>query len=72
MVSFPFQSAPRDTEPDEEQLLRLFWNRANLKKEFATLQRERERLTDRLRRQEGATLKIQQTLEQLEGMLANP
>jgi chromosome segregation ATPase len=72
MVTFPFQSAPRDTEPDEEQLLRLFWNRANLKKEFATLQRERERLTDRLRRQEGATLKIQQTLEQLEGMLANP
>jgi hypothetical protein len=57
---------------DDDQLLRLFWNRAELKREFAKLQRERERMIDQLRQQEGAVLRSQQRLDQLEGLLANP
>ncbi len=59
-------------EPDEEQLLRLFWNRAELKKELARLRREREKLIDQLRQQEGVNLRAQQRLEQLENLLADP
>jgi len=57
---------------DEDRLLRLFWNRAELKREFAKLQRERERMVDQLRQQEGAMLRNQQRLDQLEGLLADP
>lgn len=62
----------RKKPAEDEQLLRLFWNRAELKKEFAKLRRERDRLTDQLRQQEGATLRAQQRLEQIEGLLAEP
>jgi hypothetical protein len=57
---------------DDERLLRLFWNRAELKREFAKLQRERDRMLEHLRQQEGATLRAQQRLEQLEGLLSDP
>lgn len=53
-------------------MLRLFWNRAELKKEFAKLRREGEQLKESLQQQEGVTLRAQQRLEQLEGMLADP
>ena len=39
---------------EDDRLLRLFWNRAELKREFAKLQRERERMLDQLRQQDGA------------------
>jgi len=57
---------------DDDRLLRLFWNRAELKREFAKLQRERERMIDQIRQQEGAVLRAQQRLDQLEGLLADP
>lgn len=57
---------------DDDRLLRLFWNRAELKREFAKVQRERERIVDQLRQQEGAVLRSQQRLDQLEGLLADP
>lgn len=57
---------------DEERLLKLFWNRAELKKEFAKLRREGESLQEKLQQQEGVTMRAQQRLEQLEGMLADP
>ena len=57
---------------DEERLLKLFWNRAELKKEFATLRREGEDLKAKLQKQEGVTMRAQQRLEQLEGMLSDP
>lgn len=56
----------------DDQLLRLFWNRAELKREFGKVQRERERMIDQLRQQEGAVLRAQQRLDQLEGLLADP
>jgi len=59
-------------ERDEEQLLQLFWNRAALKKEFAKLRGEGNQLTERLRQQEGANLRVQQRLEELEAMLTDP
>lgn len=57
---------------DDDRLLRLFWNRAELKREFAKLQRERERMVDQIRQQEGAVLRAQQRLDQLEGLLSDP
>lgn len=62
----------RNKEPDEEQLLKLFWNRAELKKELAALRREREKFIDQLRQQEAASLRTQQKLEQIETLLGDP
>lgn len=62
----------RRQEPDEEQLLKLFWNRAELKKELSRLRREKDKLIDQVRQQEALSLRAQQRLEQLEGLLADP
>lgn len=62
----------RKKEPDDEQLLKLFWNRAELKKELAKLRREKEKLVDQVRQQEGLNLRIQQRMEQLENLLGDP
>jgi hypothetical protein len=57
---------------DQEQLLRLFWSRANLKQQFEKLRNENFALSERLRREEMLKLRLQQGFEQLESMLANP
>jgi len=62
----------RSKEPDDEQLLKLFWNRAELKKELARLRRDREKLVEQVRQEENARLRTQQRLEQLEQFLADP
>lgn len=72
MLALAQQLLARRRPVDEDRLLRLFWNRAELKREFAKLQRERERMVDQLRQQEGAMLRNQQRLDQLEGLLADP
>ena len=72
MATIASQLLARKNDVDDEALLRLFWNRAELKKEFAQLRRERDQLRDKLRQQEGTTLRVQQRLEQLEGMLEDP
>lgn len=72
MLTLVRQLFVRSKPVDDDQLLRLFWNRAELKREFAKVQRERERMVDQLRSQEGAVLRSQQRLEQLEGLLADP
>lgn len=64
--------SPKPESSDEERLLKLFWNRAELKRGFAKLRREGETLKEKLQQQEGAVLRAQQQLEQLEGMLADP
>lgn len=64
---------PRKKEqPDDEQLLKLFRNRAELKKELASLRREKDKLLEQIRQQEGVNLRSQQRLEQLENLLADP
>jgi hypothetical protein len=72
MASIAWQSFFRRGSAEDERLLQLFWNRAELKREFARLQRDRISLADQLRQQEGTTLRWQQRLEQIEGLLADP
>ena len=57
---------------ENEKLVELFRNRAELKKEFAALSKERYRLQQRVKEQEGATARIVQRLEHLEGLLVDP
>ncbi|MEE4186703.1 MAG: hypothetical protein V2J12_13125 [Gammaproteobacteria bacterium] len=59
-------------EDDQEQLLKLFWNRAELKKGFDKLRRESAQMADQLSKQEALTLKIQQRIDKLEAQLSNP
>jgi hypothetical protein len=64
---------PRQPPLDhEERLLRLYWNRAELKKELSRLQDERHRLLEQLRNQEGAADRAREQLEVLEEYLGNP
>jgi len=67
-----FGSAPEKHEEESEKLLNLYWNRAELKKEFAELRKEKLRLQDLVKQQEGATLRAQQKLEHLERLLVDP
>ena len=57
---------------DHDKLKELFRNRAELKKQFAALDREKRRLQQLIREQQGATARITQRLEQLESLLVNP
>jgi len=57
---------------DSDKLMELYWNRAELKKEFAGMRKERYRLQDRIKQHEGATARIQQKLDHLEELLIDP
>jgi chromosome segregation ATPase len=63
---------PDEQEPDSEKLLNLYWNRADLKKEFAELRSEKYRLQGRVKEHEGATARVQQKLDHLEKLLLDP
>ena len=58
--------AVSEPETRQEKLVELFRNRAELKKEFAELRKEKYRLEKRIREQHGATARIVQKLEHLE------
>ncbi len=53
-------------------MLDLYWNRAELKKEFAELRDEKYRLGERIKHHEGATARVQQKLDHLESLLLDP
>jgi hypothetical protein len=55
---------------DEERLMQLFQNRAGLKKAYADLKDEFHLLRDRLKQQEGATIRVQEQLDSLAELLA--
>jgi hypothetical protein len=57
---------------DEERLMQLFQNRAGLKKAYADLQDEFHLLRDRLKQQEGATIRVQEQLDALGELLGDP
>jgi hypothetical protein len=57
---------------EEERLMQLFQNRAGLKKAYADLQDEFHLLRDRLKQQEGATIRVQEQLDALGDLLADP
>jgi hypothetical protein len=54
---------------DDERVLQLFKNRAELKKAYGELQEEVYRLKDRIKQQEGATARVQEMLGSLEDRL---
>ena len=60
---------PEDDETESEKLLNLYWNRAELKKEFAELRNEKLRLEARVAEQDGAVARAEQKLGQLESLL---
>jgi predicted nucleic acid-binding Zn-ribbon protein len=63
----------KNEQPQEdERLLKLYWNRAAVKRELAQLRRERHDLMDRLKDQEGAINRAQEQLDGLERLLTNP
>ena len=57
---------------DEERLMQLFQNRAGLKKAYADLKDEFHLLHDRLKQQEGSTIRVQEQLDALADLLADP
>jgi DNA repair exonuclease SbcCD ATPase subunit len=62
----------RDSSLEDERLLALFRNRIELKKELNALDEERHQLLDRLKLQEGATMRVEEQLGQLEQYLGRP
>jgi hypothetical protein len=67
--------ANRRAQREEEsgaQLLKLYSNRAGVKRELNDLRKERHELLDKLKDQEGAILRAQEQLEGLERLLTNP
>jgi hypothetical protein len=58
--------------PEEERLMQLFQNRAGLKKAYADLKDEVHLLHDRLKQQEGATIRVQEQLDALGELLGDP
>lgn len=58
--------------PEEERLMQLFQNRAGLKKAYADLQDEFHLLHDRLKQQEGATIRVQEQMDALGELLGDP
>lgn len=63
---------PEEDGQESEKLLNLYWNRAELKKEFAELRNEKYRLQERVKEHEGATARVEQKLEHLENLLLDP
>lgn len=63
---------PGEKSQDSDKLLNLYWNRAELKKEFARMRKEQYKWQDRLKQQEGATARLQQKLDHLEQLLIDP
>ena len=57
---------------EDARLVELFRNRAELKKELHELDEERHRLLDRLKLQEGATMRVEEQLAALEQYLGRP
>jgi len=66
-----FRNSP-EQPVDNDKLLQLYWNRNELKKEFARLQKEQHRLRDRFKQQQGNLARLQQKLDYLEELLLDP
>src|SRR5687768_3079342 len=67
------QLLPGARQPEQdERLLQLYWNRAELKKELTRLQDERLKLLEQLRNQETATARAREQVQVLEEYLGNP
>ncbi len=67
-----YRLAGREPTGEDERLVALFRNRAELKKELNALDDERHRLLDRLKLQEGSTMRVEEQLAALEQYLGRP
>src|SRR3984885_3471323 len=65
----PFRTDEPAQEVEDDRVLALFRNRAELKKAHGELQEEIYRLKDRIKQQEGATARVQEMLGSLESRL---
>jgi len=63
-----FKGTPQETQ-DNDKLVDLFRNRAELKKEFAALRNEKYQLQGRVEQHAGATARVQQKMDHLESLL---
>lgn len=68
----PFRQDEAPQEVEDDRVLALFRNRAELKKAYGELQEEIYRLKDRVKQQEGATVRVQEMLSALEVRLGVP
>src|SRR5271168_1756858 len=71
-LKLPFRQDDTPQETEDERVLALFRNRAELKKAHGELQEEIYRLKDRIKQQEGATSRVQEMLSALEVRLGMP
>ena len=71
-LSAIFGSSPEKTQEDSDKLLDLYWNRAELKKEFAGMREDQFKLKDKIKQQEGIAARLQQKLDHLEELLLDP
>jgi len=62
----------RPDAEEEERLLKLFWNRAELKKELQRLDDQLHNLRNRLKQQESVNTRQKEQQEQLEALLGRP
>ena len=62
----------REDEVDDDRLLNLFRNRAELKKAFAELQKALRLAEERLASQEAATRRAEERFQAIEQLLARP
>ncbi len=62
----------QEDSSDSAKLLELYWNRAELKKEFADLRDETFRLKEQIAAKEGSAARLQQKLDHLESLLLDP
>jgi hypothetical protein len=67
-----YRIAGREPTVEDERLVELFRNRAELKKELSALDDERHRLLDRLKLQEGSTMRVEEQMAALEQYLGRP
>ena len=56
----------------DDRLLDLYWNRAQLKKEYTSLRKDRYQLLDALTEAEGKAARLAQKIEYLEDLLGDP
>ncbi len=68
----PLLGGSRRPSEEQERLLKLYWNRAELKKELANLDDDLYQLGDKLKQQTAATQRARDELESLETLLGNP
>lgn len=67
-----YRLAGREPSIEDERLFALFRNRVELKKELTALDDDRHRLLDRLKLQEGATMRVEEQMAALEQYLGRP